>query len=228
MTDTKNTIYGYPLLRSNRRSISITVNRNGQVTIHAPLYAPVAAIQRFVEAKQAWIEQAQRKQQQKKELTPTFAVGGTIPYLGSEIAVQTGNVRKTERSGAVLIIPQTGDPKRHVLNWLAQQAKEQLPQRIAHWSKVMGLTPSSLTIANPKTRWGSMKNDGSLRLNVALMHCDPALIDYVIVHELSHMRHMNHSPAFHAHVARYLPDAEARRKALKQLGGYLTLFREGE
>lgn len=226
MTDPLKTINGYPLLRSNRRSISISVNRSGQVTIHAPLYMPESEIRRFVEAKTAWIKKAQAKQQQKKEQAPTFAVGGTLPYLGGEIHVCTGAVRKAELVGNVLTLPQTGDPKRHALKFLAEQAREQLPGRIAHWSKVMGLMPSSLTIANPKTRWGSMKSDGSLRLNVALMHCAPALIDYVIVHELSHMRHMNHSPAFHAHVARYLPDAENRRKALKELGGYLTLFRE--
>ena len=226
MTDTQKFINGYPLLRSNRRSISISVNRDGQVVIHAPLLAPEADIRRFVAAQELWIQKAQVKQLEKKKMAPSFTVGGTLPYLGREIRVCVGAVRKVELIGNALTLPQTGNPKRLALNWLAQQAKEQMPPRIAYWSKVMGLTPVSLTIANPKTRWGSMKSDGSLRLNVALMHCDPALIDYVIVHELSHMRHMNHSPAFHAHVACYLPDAENRRKALKELGGYLTLFRE--
>ena len=226
MTDIKKMINGYPLLRSNRRSISISVNRDGQVTIHAPLLAPERDIRRFVEAKADWIQKAQAKQQEKKELAPVFAVGGMLPYLGGEIRVLTDDVRKAELTGNVLTLPRNGDPARHTLNWLAQQAKAFLPERISQWSKVMGIVPTSLTIANPKTRWGSMKSDGSLRLNVALMHCAPSLIDYVIVHELSHRVHMNHSPAFHAHVARYLPDAESRRKALKQLGGYLTLFRK--
>lgn len=226
MTDHNSIILGYPLLRSNRRSISIKVDKNGKVSIHAPLFAPEADIRRFVEAKQAWIQQAQSKQLLKKELAPTFAVGENMPYLGGEIRVCTGDVRNAVLTGNVLTIPQRGKPGQHTLKWLGLRAKEYLPPRIAQWSKVMGCTPALLTIANPKTRWGSMKSDGSLRLNVALMLCPPALIDYVIVHELSHMVHMNHSPAFHAHVARYLPDAEARRKALKQLGGYLTFFRE--
>ena len=227
MIDQKKMINGYPLLRSNRRSISITVSREGQVTIHAPLYAAEGDIRAFVEAKKEWIEKAQGKQQQRREQAPVFAVGSEMPYLGRAVLVSTGDVEVAQLHGSQLILPKSGDPRRHALNWLAQQARELLPDRITQWSKVMGIYPSSLTIANPKTRWGSMKSDGSLRLNVALMHCDPALIDYVIVHELSHMRHMDHSPAFHAHVARYLPDAENRRKALKQLGGYLTLFREG-
>lgn len=226
MTDHNNMILGYPLLRSNRRSISIKVDKNGQVSIHAPLFAPEADIRRFVADKQAWIQQAQSKQRLKKELAPKFAVGETMPYLGAEIRVCIGAVRSPVLTGNVLTVPQRGKPEQQVLKWLGLRAKEYLPPRIAQWSEVMGCTPASLTIANPKTRWGSMKSDGSLRLNVALMLCPPALIDYVIVHELSHMVHMNHSPAFHAHVARYLPDAEARRKALKQLGGYLTYFRE--
>ncbi len=196
------------------------------MVVRAPLNASEAEIRRYVVAKQAWIDQALRKQQQKKELTPAFRLGGTIPYLGQPLLVESSSVRKPVLQGNALLIPQTGVPKRRVKGWLMQQAREQLPPRIAYWSKVMGLTPSSLNITNPKARWGSMKSDGSLRLNVALMHCDPALIDYVIVHELSHMVHMNHSPAFHAHVARYLPDAESRRKALKLLSGLLTLLRE--
>jgi len=226
MIDHNSMIMGYPLLRSNRRSISIKVDKNGKVSIHAPLFAPEADIRRFVAAKQAWIQQAQSKQLLKKELAPKFAVGETMPYLGGEIRVCIGDVRNPVLTGNVLTVPQRGKPDQHTLKWLGLQAKEYLPPRIAQWSKVMGCTPASLTIANPKTRWGSMKSDGSLRLNVALMLCPPALIDYVIVHELSHMVHMNHSPAFHAHVDRYLPDAEARRKALKQLGGYLMFFRE--
>ena len=226
MIDHNSMIMGYPLLRSNRRSISIKVDKNGKVSIHAPLFAPEVDIRRFVAAKQAWIQQVQSKQLLKKELAPKFAVGETMPYLGGEIRVYTGDVRNPVLTGNVLTVPQRGKPDQHTLKWLGLQAKEYLPPRIAQWSKVMGCTPASLTIANPKTRWGSMKSDGSLRLNVALMLCPPVLIDYVIVHELSHMVHMNHSPAFHAHVDRYLPDAEARRKALKQLGGYLTFFRE--
>ena len=216
---------GYHVVRSDRRTLSISVDPKGEVTVRAPLRATDAEIRSFVTEKAGWILRAQQKQQEKRELAPTFAVGGSLPYLGGQLQLRTGSVAKATLNGSILTLPQTGIPQNHVLRWLGDRAREYLLPRVQYWSGVMGLTPSSLTIANPKTRWGSMKSDGSMRLNVALMHCPPALIDYVIVHELSHMVHMNHSPAFHAHVAGYLPDAEARRKALKQLGGYLTMLR---
>lgn len=219
-------ICSYPLVRSDRRTISINVDRNGAVTIRAPLKMPEGEILRFVEAKQAWIRQAVQRQQNKREAAPVFSVGGSMPYLGGCVTVQTGKVRTARLQNGVLVLPETGEPKRHALRWLVKAAGEYLPGRVAYWSDIMQLKPISLTVANPKTRWGSMKSDGSMRLNAALMHCPPALIDYVIVHELSHMRHMNHSPAFHAYTERYLPDAKTRREALKQLGFCLTLLRQ--
>jgi predicted metal-dependent hydrolase len=219
-------IASYPLVRSDRRTISINVDRNGEVTIRAPLKMPEGEILRFVEAKQAWIRQAVQRQQQKRDAAPAFSVGGSMPYLGGSLLVQTGKVRTAQLQNGMLVLPEKGEPKRHALRWLAKAAGEYLPGRVAYWSEIMQLKPASLTIANPKTRWGSMKSDGSLRLNAALMHCHPSLIDYVIVHELSHMVHMDHSPAFHAYTERYLPDAKARRTALKQQGAYLTLLRQ--
>lgn len=225
MIEKQQTINGYPVVRSDRRTISITVNREGSVTIRAPFATPIAELRRFTEEKQAWIDRAVLRQRAKQELAPAFAVGGSIPYLGGALQLHTGTVKTAAIQGNTLLLPQTGDPRQHALRWLAEQAGAYLADRVAHWARVMQITPTSLTIANPKTRWGSMKSDGSLRLNVALMHCRPELIDYVIVHELSHRVHMDHSPAFHAHTERYLPDAKQRRAALKQCGAYLTLFR---
>lgn len=225
MTEKQTFIQGYPVVRSDRRTISIVVDRNGGVTIRAPRRTPAGVLERFVSEKQGWIRQAVQRQQAKKALAPAFALGGTMPYLGKSLHVAAGEGKTACLRGDTLLLPKDGKPGRHALKWLAEQAKQYLPGRVANWAQVMQITPASLTIANPKTRWGSMKSDGSLRLNAALMHCPPPLIDYVIVHELSHRVHMNHSPAFHAHTEKYLPDARQRRAALKQCGAYLTLLR---
>ncbi len=225
MTEKKQQI-GYRVVRSDRRTLSISVDAKGVVTVRAPEAVPDTEIRRFVDEKTDWILRAQQKQQIKRDLAPVFAIGGSLSYLGDQLQLQTGAVTRPALNGTTLVIPQNGIAQNHVLRWLADRAMEYLPRRVEYWAGVMGQRPSSLTIGNPKTRWGSMKSDGSLRLNVALMHCPPPLIDYVIVHELSHMVHMDHSPAFHAHVRRYLPDGDARNKALKQYGGYLTYLRE--
>lgn len=219
------TIGNIRMVRSDRRTISIVIGRDGSITVRAPMQTPEAEISRFVEAKGEWIRQAVEKQRQRREAAPAFAVGGTMPYLGKSLSVATGRVRSAVEKDGTLVLPESGDPREHALRWLAKQAEAYLPGRVGYWSGIMQLNPARLTLANPKTRWGSMKSDGSMRLNVALMHCDPSLIDYVIVHELAHMRHMDHSPAFHAFTQRYLPDAMARRAALKQFGAYLTLLR---
>ena len=95
-------------------------------------------------------------------------------------------------------------------------AKEMLPRRTAFWSERMGLTPTQIRITSAQRRFGSCSSEGHICYSWRLMQYPPEAIDYVIVHELSHLKHMNHSPAFHALVAKYLPDHKARRALLKK------------
>lgn len=90
--------------------------------------------------------------------------------------------------------------------------------------KPYGLNVRSITYTAAKRRWGSMRADGCLRLNAALMHCPMALCDYVIVHELAHIVHPDHSPAFHALVRTTLPDADALRVRMRAFGGVTGLL----
>jgi hypothetical protein len=106
-----------------------------------------------------------------------------------------------------------------VQRWLQQQARLHFTERLAHFAPQLGVRPTRLALSNAATRWGSASADGSIRLHWRLIQLRPALIDYVVVHELSHLRHMDHSPRFWAVVASVLPDhralrAELRRQAL--------------
>ena len=95
-------------------------------------------------------------------------------------------------------------------------AKEMLPRRTAFWSERMGLTPTQIRITSAQRRFGSCSSQGHICYSWRLMQYPPEAIDYVIVHELAHLKHMNHSPAFYALVAKYLPDHKARRALLKK------------
>ena len=95
-------------------------------------------------------------------------------------------------------------------------AKEMLPRRTAFWSERMGLYPSQIRITSAQRRFGSCSSQGHICYSWRLMQYPPEAIDYVIVHELAHLKHMNHSPAFYALVAKYLPDHKARRALLKK------------
>ena len=99
---------------------------------------------------------------------------------------------------------------------LIARAKEYLPLRTAHWSAVMGLVPAGIKITSARTRFGSCSGKNSICFSWRLMLYPPEAIDYVIVHELAHIRHHDHSPAFYALIAQYLPDWKARMKLLKE------------
>lgn len=95
-------------------------------------------------------------------------------------------------------------------------AKEILPKRTAYWAERMGLYPTQIRITSAQRRFGSCSSEGHICYSWRLMQYPPEAIDYVVVHELAHLKHMNHSPAFHALVARYLLDHKARRALLKR------------
>ena len=98
---------------------------------------------------------------------------------------------------------------------LRQKARDILPGRVAHYAERMGVTPTGVKITGAKTRFGSCSAKNSLCFSLYLMAYPDAAVDYVVVHELAHIRHKNHSPAFYAEVARVMPDYRERRKLLK-------------
>lgn len=98
---------------------------------------------------------------------------------------------------------------------LRQKARDILPGRVAHYAEWMGVTPTGIKITGAKTRFGSCSAKNSLCFSLYLMAYPDTAVDYVVVHELAHIRHKNHSPAFYAEVARVMPDYRERRKLLK-------------
>ena len=98
---------------------------------------------------------------------------------------------------------------------MRQQAKEYLPGRIAYYSRIMGVTPTGFRVTGAKTRFGSCSAKDSLNFSFRLMAYPPEAIDYVVVHELAHIRHKDHSPAFYHFIEQFMPDYKARTAILK-------------
>lgn len=98
---------------------------------------------------------------------------------------------------------------------LRQRAKELLPDRVAHYAAIMGVTPKSVKITSARTRFGSCSGKNGICFSLYLMQYPEEAIDYVVVHELAHIRHHDHSPAFYAEVAKVLPDYKERMKLLR-------------
>jgi predicted metal-dependent hydrolase len=108
------------------------------------------------------------------------------------------------------------DPLREVvLNWVRDQSQGYFVSRLNHFAPQLAVRWTALSLSQARTRWGTARQDGAIRLNWRLMHLSPDLIDYVVVHELSHLRVMNHSPQFWATVASVLPDVHQLRRRLR-------------
>lgn len=107
------------------------------------------------------------------------------------------------------------------LRILAEQARQVIPERVAYFARQMGVTYGRITIRNQKTRWGSCSSKGNLNFNCRLMKAPPAVLDYVVVHELCHRLEMNHSPRFWAKVEQVMPEYREHRKWLSVNGASL-------
>ncbi len=113
------------------------------------------------------------------------------------------------------------------LKALVAQAKQTIPARVAHYADLLGIEYGRITIRTQKTRWGSCSSKGNLNFNCLLMLAPPEVLDSVVVHELCHRKHMNHSRDFYAEIARIMPDYKARHAWLKQNGTALMARAHG-
>lgn len=216
----------YQLIRSDRRTLSLTVDGRGLLIARAPRRMPLNEIEAFIALKEGWISRKQAlASAARAQYQPfCFARGALLPWLDDALSVQFGAFPFGIDFHGALLLPASGDPAAHARAWRKQRASDILGPRVQGWSELTGLRPSVVSYGEARTRWGSMSARGGLRLNVALLHCPAACIDYVIVHELSHILHPNHSAAFYAQVARTLPDAEARRALLRQMTPRISLL----
>jgi len=224
---------GFVLLRSRRRSIGFVITDDG-LRVTAPNWVTLAQIDDAVHEKSRWILSKLRDWQARKErlaLSQTrWQAGGELPYLGKRIVLGLGAEHRQARfSGAVdtpsdgdtlwLALPATADSSRirdAAQAWLQQRAGTLFGARLAHFLKVSGLKIRRWRLSSAATRWGSCTSDGNIMLNWRLIHFAPAIIDYVIAHELAHLREMNHSQDFWAEVGQILPGFEEAKSVLRR------------
>jgi hypothetical protein len=145
------------------------------------------------------------------------------PSLLSSPSRTRSVLHRDELSGAaslqMALAPGGAQPEqiqKAVQAWLMQQARQIFTERLNHFAPQLGVQWRQLGLSSATTRWGSAKADGSIRLNWRLLHFRPELLDYVVVHELSHLRVMDHSQRFWAVVQAILPDHVALRRQLRQ------------
>ncbi len=231
----------YRFRRGRRSTIGFSIGVQG-LTVSAPRWVPLAAVDDALQSKADWVlrklAQVTQRHQDWQDLRPLWGDGTRLPWLGESLGVRLGTVPVlaplTEslarpRRRSTVPVHRQGDTlwvglppgaesetlQRAVQAWMMQAAHAHFVQRLNHFAPLLGVRWTSLRLSNARTRWGSAKADGSIRLHWRLMQMAPGVIDYVVAHELSHLRHMDHSPRFWATVASVVPDHAAWRSRLK-------------
>ena len=224
-------VVDYELLRSRRRTMTFSVSPAG-LSVRAPFGMSQPSIESAVQEKGSWIVRKLSGMQQQQErmaaLKMDWQAGAQLAYLGGTLQVQvdpqaakhalTCTDDAANRAVLTLALPVAVSEKKirdATKKWMLQQATQHYTSRMNHYAALLGVTWRTLALTNANTRWGSAKADGSIRLHWRLMQFSPEVIDYVVAHELSHLRELNHSPRFWAIVASVMPDYETRLKQLK-------------
>lgn len=215
-----------------RRTVGITVDRDGSLLLHAPAGIGADALGAWAWSKRGWVF---RKLAEKHLLLPAspskeFVTGEGFDYLGRHYRLQltddpSGTAVKLERGRLRMPRTQADADERAeaVTRWYRQRGAIWLSRRIRPWAERMGLRPGDLDVRDLGYRWGSLGKGGRLNIHWAAMQLPVSLLDYVIVHELAHIEQPRHTPAFWATVERALPDYDQRRTRLAITGTTLWL-----
>ena len=235
-------LVAYAFRRGKRRTIGFSVGPDG-LTVTAPGWAPLRDVDTALREKSDWIVRKLGEMRERGERMETARItwhdGTVLPFLGAPLRVVLDPRHTFAAAGAHLVaagadddggdggkvgqtlyvpLPHTATPEQirdAVQAWLMRQAKTLFTERLNHFAPQLQVHWRRMALSNAGTRWGSASADGSIRLNWRLIHTKMAVIDYVVAHELSHLRVMDHSPRFWDTVRTVVPDYADLRGQLK-------------
>lgn len=232
-------LVGYHFRRVKRRNIGFLVGPEG-LTVSAPRWVPLAEVDEAVRKKARWIvgklSHARERAERIEAARIEWQDGATFPYLGEEVIVVLDPRQDFGGKGGAMLntaaqalpgvsrltlhvgLPQAAQPAQvrdAVQAWLMRQAKRLFTERLDHFAPQLGVQWRKLSLSSAGTLWGTAHQDGSIRLNWRLIHFRMPVIDYVVAHELSHLRVMDHSPRFWDTVRSVMPDYAQLRGQLK-------------
>ncbi len=232
----------YEFRRGKRKTIGFMVGADGLV-VSAPRWVPLHEVEAALQEKGRWVvrklAEARERDQRLQASRIDWRDGASFPFLGEQVTLvldprhgfsEAGAVLHTDDSAANLTLAGVSRLTLHVglahnaapeqvrdavQAWLMRQAKRVFTERLDHFAPLLQVRWRKLSLSSAGTRWGSARSDGSIRLNWRLIHFNQAAIDYVVAHELSHLRVMDHSPRFWDTVRSVVPDYEQIRGQLK-------------
>lgn len=208
----------YLLKRSSaRRTLALRVSERGEVVVNAPLVLPQSGIEAFLRRHADWVWQrlAQTPAQ------PCWRQGMSLPYMGGSLKLDwhVDAAKSAHVNADYLIVggvwERVGES---VLAWYREAAQALFAERLSHHAARMGVALPALRLSNARSRWGSLSPKGVVSLNWRLIKTAPEILDYVVCHELAHLRQRNHSPAFWREVVALYPDYQSARDHLRRQG----------
>lgn len=211
---------GYMLVRRRgRRGVGLKVDESG-LTVSAPATMPLKRIEALVRDSERWILRKIREWRSREVPPARWEDGAALPYLGGALALRVASASRpsVERCGEELRVAAPVDDaaeiRRLAVAWYRREARAYLHQRLVACAERALLAPPRFFLSSAMSRWGSCNSRREVRLAWRLVKAPPELIDYVVCHELAHLRHMDHSQAFWLEVERQCPGYRELRERL--------------
>lgn len=227
--------FSYDIKRSlRRRSMSLEVSQ-AQVTLRAPQFVAQAELDAFVRSKSSWVQQKLAEQAQQLQSLPVrrYEEGASVPYLGGELRLIVRRHTRAQilRQGQSLLVllgsrsrqEESEQVRRLVAGWYQEEALNLLAAKTHEAARRLGVGLREVTVKATRSKWGHCTTQGAIQYNWQILLAPEPIVDYLVAHEVSHLVHHNHSPAFWAVVASLCPDYRQRRAWLKANGMQLIL-----
>ena len=218
----------YLLRRSSRRTIGLGIDHRG-LRIGAPLRARIGDIEKLIRQHAQWVFDKLDNWPARHAREPLVVREGTvISLLGEPLTVSIDPQRQRgymlDRAWGRIQLNARQVPEIALINALQSEARTLFASRLAHYAGLMGVPTPPLRLSSARTRWGSCNHRGHIALNWRLIYMPLPVIDYVVAHELGHLKEMNHSPRFWSVVGSLCPDWQSRRQELKQLALHIPVL----
>ena len=206
----------YTIVRSDRKTVALVVNSEAQLVVRAPYRVSEREIDSCVKKKERWIleKQLQISAFGEKHSQIMAANGETVLYLGNAYTIQRGDYEHISINSTFLHVPREYKID-DIIAWLKEEALHVVTERTVFYADLMGVKFSAIKLSEAKSRWGSCSAKNSLNFAWRLILCPVAAIDYIVVHELSHIKYKNHGAEFWARVKTVLPNYKEQQDWLK-------------
>jgi hypothetical protein len=216
------------LIRARRRTLAIIVEDDGRIVVRAPMRLKQEAIDEFVRARETWIltKQEQARRRASRFVPKSYVSGEQFLFLGESYGLEIEDRQRQPlllNGGFRLSRAALSRAEAVFERWYRRQALRVMSERAAAYAASHGFIFNRIKITAARKRWGSCGHNGNLSFAWRLVMAPPPVIDYVVVHELAHLKHRNHSKRFWSKVASILPDFRQQEDWLEEHGHLLRL-----